>query len=59
LPTMLPIGVYVPLSRLAEFYERAARGQKILASCQEGMMAVGKRFETGEYFISDVMTAGR
>jgi methanogenic corrinoid protein MtbC1 len=30
----------------------------ILASCQEGMMLVGKRYETGEYFISDLMMAG-
>jgi methanogenic corrinoid protein MtbC1 len=30
----------------------------ILASCQEGMTLVGKRYETGEYFISDLMMAG-
>lgn len=30
----------------------------ILASCQEGMMLVGKRYETGEYFVSDLMMAG-
>jgi len=30
----------------------------ILASCQEGMMQVGKRFEACEYFISDLMMAG-
>ena len=30
----------------------------VLASCQEGMMEVGKRFESGEYFISDLMLAG-
>jgi methanogenic corrinoid protein MtbC1 len=30
----------------------------ILGSCQEGMKLVGKRFETGEYFISDLMMAG-
>jgi 5-methyltetrahydrofolate--homocysteine methyltransferase len=30
----------------------------ILESCQEGMMQVGKRFESGEYFISDLMMAG-
>ncbi|MGD0658524.1 MAG: cobalamin-dependent protein [Syntrophorhabdales bacterium] len=29
----------------------------ILASCQEGMMQVGKRFENAEYFISDLMMA--
>jgi methanogenic corrinoid protein MtbC1 len=30
----------------------------ILTSCQEGMALVGKRYETGEYFISDLMMAG-
>ena len=30
----------------------------ILASCQEGMVGVGKRFEEGKYYISDLMMAG-
>ncbi len=30
----------------------------VLASCQEGMTLVGKRYEAGEYFISDLMMAG-
>lgn len=30
----------------------------ILASCQEGMTLVGKRYESGEYFISDLMMSG-
>jgi methanogenic corrinoid protein MtbC1 len=30
----------------------------ILASCQEGMILVGKRYEAGEYFISDLMMSG-
>lgn len=30
----------------------------ILASCREGMVTVGKRFETCEYFISDLLMAG-
>ena len=30
----------------------------ILDDCREGMTVVGKRFETGEYFISDLMMAG-
>ena len=30
----------------------------ILASCQEGMVGVGKRFEAGKYYISDLMMAG-
>ncbi len=38
--------------------ERLARGDDpsaIMKSCRDGMIAVGKRFETGEYFISDLM----
>ncbi|MGD0917567.1 MAG: cobalamin-dependent protein [Thermodesulfobacteriota bacterium] len=38
--------------------DEGADPMAILASCQEGMMQVGKRFETGEYFISDLMMAG-
>lgn len=30
----------------------------ILSSCQEGMVGVGKRFEEGKYYISDLMMAG-
>lgn len=30
----------------------------ILAGCQAGMMLVGQRYETGEYFVSDLMMAG-
>jgi 5-methyltetrahydrofolate--homocysteine methyltransferase len=45
--------------RLAkERFEKGDDPMAILASCQEGMMKVGKRFETGEYFISDLMLAG-
>jgi len=41
--------------------ERLAAGtdpMAILASCQDGMTLVGKRYESGEYFISDLMMAG-
>ena len=31
---------------------------EILAACQEGMVGVGKKFEEGTYFISDLMMAG-
>jgi len=31
---------------------------EILAQCQAGLAEVGKRFETGEYFISELMYAG-
>jgi methanogenic corrinoid protein MtbC1 len=30
----------------------------ILASCREGMVLVGKRFEAGEYWVSDLMMSG-
>jgi methanogenic corrinoid protein MtbC1 len=30
----------------------------ILASCREGMALVGKRFEAGEYWVSDLMMSG-
>jgi len=38
--------------------QRLARGDDpstIMKSCQDGMTEVGKRFESGEYFISDLM----
>jgi methanogenic corrinoid protein MtbC1 len=41
--------------------QRLDRGEDalaILASCQEGMTLVGKRYEAGEYFISDLMMSG-
>ena len=30
----------------------------ILAACREGMAQVGKRYESGEYFVSDLIMAG-
>ncbi len=30
----------------------------ILTSCREGMVAVGKRYEAGEYFVSELIMAG-
>jgi methylmalonyl-CoA mutase cobalamin-binding domain/chain len=32
--------------------------QEALAACQDGMSIVGDRFETGEYFVSDLIYAG-
>jgi methylmalonyl-CoA mutase cobalamin-binding domain/chain len=32
--------------------------QEILAACQDGMNIVGDRFETGEYFVGDLIYAG-
>jgi 5-methyltetrahydrofolate--homocysteine methyltransferase len=33
-------------------------GAEILAACQAGLDAVGKKFESGEFFISELMYAG-
>ena len=30
----------------------------VLEACREGMILVGKRYETGDYFVSDLMLAG-
>jgi len=41
--------------------ERLAAGtspQDILASCRDGMELVGKRYEAGEYFVSELIMAG-
>ena len=35
-----------------------AQAAEALAECQKGLDAVGERFETGEYFISDLVFAG-
>ncbi len=46
---------------LAEVEARLAKGDPtaaILDDCREGMAEVGRRFEEGEYFISDLMMAG-
>lgn len=32
--------------------------QAILASCRDGMTQVGQRYETGEYFVSELIMAG-
>ena len=46
------------LELVREDLEAGKDPMAILASCQEGMTSVGKRFETGEYFISDLVFAG-
>lgn len=46
---------------LEEVKARLAAGESssaILDECREGMTVVGERFESGEYFISDLMMAG-
>lgn len=46
------------LSLVKKRMEEGVDANDILASCQEGMVGVGKRFEEGTYFISDLMMAG-
>jgi 5-methyltetrahydrofolate--homocysteine methyltransferase len=41
-----------------EQMEAGAAAGDILGACQAGLAQVGKRFETGEYFISELMYAG-
>ena len=46
---------------LAMVKERLDGGQapaSIFRACQEGMVQVGKRYESCEYYISDLMLAG-
>lgn len=38
--------------------EAGTPAQEILDACREGMLGVGKRYESGEYFVSDLMMAG-
>jgi len=41
--------------------ERLASGTEpleVIAACREGMSDVGKRYESGEYFVSDLIMAG-
>jgi len=41
--------------------ERLVRGEDpltIIADCREGMAQVGKRYESGEYYVSDLIMAG-
>ncbi len=46
------------LKLVQEQLERGTDPMAILASCREGMVAVGKRYEAGEYFVSDLIMAG-
>jgi methanogenic corrinoid protein MtbC1 len=46
------------LSLLQARLDKGEDALSILTSCQEGMVLVGKRYETGDYFISDLMMSG-
>jgi methanogenic corrinoid protein MtbC1 len=41
-----------------EKLENGTQPLSILQACQQGMVEVGERFETSEYFISDLMMSG-
>jgi len=43
---------------LAELATGPEAAQQALAACQAGMDLVGERYETGEYFVADLMYAG-
>ncbi len=38
--------------------EGGAEAQKALDACQKGMDIIGDRFESGEYFVGDLIFAG-
>ena len=35
-----------------------SKAKEAMAACQEGMTIIGKRFESGEYFVSDLIFSG-
>jgi len=41
-----------------EVVQKGGDAAKAMAACQDGMELVGNRFETGEYFIGDLIVAG-
>ena len=44
---------------LDEFVQSGGEGvDKVLSACQDGMGIVGKRFESGEYYVADLIFAG-
>ena len=46
------------LKLVKEKLEAGENPMAILTSCREGMVLVGKRFEAGEYWVSDLMMSG-
>ena len=47
------------LALLDEFARGGGEGaDRVLPACQEGMSLVGKRFESGEYYVADLIYAG-
>lgn len=50
--------VWEILDKFLESVPTAEQGQEVIAACQEGMNIVGERFESGEYFVGDLIFAG-
>jgi methanogenic corrinoid protein MtbC1 len=46
------------LKLVQERLEGGTNPQEILSSCQAGMALVGKRYEAGEYYVSELIMAG-
>ena len=46
------------LEIMKEIMESGGDAQEALEACQEGLIEVGDRFESGEYFIGDLIFAG-
>ncbi|MDR3294451.1 MAG: cobalamin-dependent protein [Clostridiales Family XIII bacterium] len=46
------------LKEFASSNPPAAEAQQVVAACQQGMDIVGERFESGEYFVGDLIFAG-
>jgi methanogenic corrinoid protein MtbC1 len=46
------------LQKIKELLEAGEDPQAIFDACQEGMSVVGSRFESGEYFLSDLIMSG-
>lgn len=46
------------IAGIKEIIEGGGDAQKVMQACQDGMITVGDRFETGEYFIGDLIFAG-
>gem|GEM_PF-3457091 len=38
--------------------DNAAEAQEVVKACQQGMTLVGERYDSGEYFIGDLVFAG-
>ena len=46
------------LQRVKKAIESNVAAEDILRACQDGMAEIGKRFESGDYFVSDLIMSG-